>query len=145
MPEQLAQRMSALLLTRAALDITDLAHTYKRDVLETARLYAAFNHHLGLFWLHAGAEDLSVRGHWQAMARNNLREEFFRLRRQLAERFLARRSRRDIVVQIEAWLDEHRSGVTRFREMVDEMKLRGDFDFATLSVAAQELRQLIAN
>ncbi len=144
-PEQLAQRMSALLLTRAALDITDLAHTYKRDVLETARLYAAFNHHLGLFWLHAGAEDLSVRGHWQAMARNNLREEFFRLRRQLAERFLARRSRRDIVVQIEAWLDEHRSGVTRFREMVDEMKLRGDFDFATLSVAAQELRQLIAN
>ena len=28
--------------------------------------------------------------------------------------------------------------------MIDEMKLRGDFDFATLSVAAQELRDLIS-
>jgi NAD-specific glutamate dehydrogenase len=28
--------------------------------------------------------------------------------------------------------------------MVDEMKLRSSFDFATLSVAAQELRELIS-
>jgi len=28
--------------------------------------------------------------------------------------------------------------------MIDEMKLRGNIDFATLSVAAQELRDLIS-
>ena len=141
--EQLANRMSVLLLTRAALDIADLAHIYKRDVLETSKLYAAFNHHLGFFWLHAGAEDLNVQGRWQAMARSNLREEFFRLRRELAEGFLSKRGKKQLATMIDKWIDEHGEGVTRFRRMVDEMKLRGDLDFATLSVAAQELRHLI--
>ncbi|MDX1482237.1 MAG: NAD-glutamate dehydrogenase [Woeseiaceae bacterium] len=142
--EQLAQRMSALLLTRAALDIADLAHIYDRDVLETAKLYAAFNHQLGLFWLHSGAEDLRVRGRWQAMARSNLRDEFFRLRRKLAEQFLAHPGEKGLTAAVDTWLDKHSDEVSRFRGMVDEMKLRGNFDFATLAVAAQELRKLIA-
>jgi NAD-specific glutamate dehydrogenase len=29
--------------------------------------------------------------------------------------------------------------------MLDEMKLRGDIDFSSLSVAAQELRELVAD
>ena len=142
--DQLANRMSVLLLTRAALDIADLAHIYKRDVLETSKLYAAFNRHLGFFWLHAGAEDLRVQGRWQAMARSNLREEFFRLRRDLAEGFLAKRRKQELSVAIDKWINEHGEGITRFRNMVDEMKLRGNLDFATLSVAAQELRHLIS-
>ncbi|MEM7431179.1 MAG: NAD-glutamate dehydrogenase [Pseudomonadota bacterium] len=141
--EPLAQRMSALLLTRAALDIADLAFVCKRDVLEAAKMYAAFNHHLGLFWLHSGAEDLKVSGRWQAIARSNLREEFYQLRRLLAERMLASRSKRPLDARIDDWLDKNQAGVARFRAMVDEIKLRGQFDFATLSVAAEELRQLI--
>ncbi len=142
--EQLAHRMSALLLTRAALDIADLAFVCKRDVNEAAKMYAAFNHHLGLFWLHSGAEDLRVQGRWQAIARSNLREEFYRLRRQLAERMLASRSRKPLDKRMDDWLEKNRDEVDRFRSMVDEIKLRGQFDFATLSVAAEELRQLIS-
>jgi len=141
--EQLAQRMSALLLTRPALDMADLAFIYKRDVLDIAKLFSVFNHHLGLFWLHAGAEDLKVKGRWQAMARSNLRDEFYRLRRELAERFLAKRSKQELSVIVDKWIDEKSEGVVRFRNMVDEMKLRGEFDFATLTVAARELRHLI--
>ncbi|MDH3532107.1 MAG: NAD-glutamate dehydrogenase [Gammaproteobacteria bacterium] len=143
--EQLANRMSALLLTRPALDMADLAYIYKHDVLDTAKLYAAFNQHLGLFWLHSGAEDLKVQGRWQAMARGNLREEFYRLRRELAERFMAKRGKAQLPNGVDKWLDEHNEGVTRFHGMVHEMKLRGELDFATLSVAAQELRHLISS
>jgi glutamate dehydrogenase len=142
--ESLANRMSALLLTRVALDIADLSFVCKRDVLDTAKLYATFNQHLGLFWLHAGAEDLQVQGRWQAMARSNLREEFFRLRRDLAQRLLVKRGKQPLTASIDKWLDEHSDAIVRFHSMVDEMKLRGDFDFATLSVAAQELRDLIS-
>ena len=141
--DALANRMSVLLLTRAALDIADLAFINKRDVLETSKLYAAFNRRLGFFWLHAGAEDLQVQGRWQAMARSNLREEFYRLRRELAQGFLAKRSK-NLSTSVDRWLEQHETGVARFRSMVDEMKIRGDFDFATLSVAAQELRHLIS-
>ena len=142
--ESLADRMSALLLTRVALDIADLSYVCKRDVGETAKLYALFNQHLGMFWLHSGAEDLKVKGRWQAMARSNLREEFYRLRRAMAEPILASRSKKPVSVRLDRWLADNEESITRFRGMIEEMKLRGAFDFATLSVAAQELRQLIS-
>jgi len=140
--EQLANRMSSLLLTRVALDIADLSFVCKRDVGETAKLYAMFNHHLGMFWLHAGAEDLKVRGRWQAMARSNLREEFYRLRRDIAEPLLSSRSKKPIETRLEQWLSKHDDEIKRFRAMIDEVKLRSSFDFATLSVAAQKLREI---
>ena len=143
-PEKLASRMSSLLLTRAALDIADLAWIYKRDVMETAKLYSAFNEHLGLFWMHTSVEDLEVQGRWQAMARSNLREEFYSLRRELAAQLLAGRSKRDMAVRVEEWLQKNADDVSHFKRMIEEMKLRSEIDFATLSVAAQELRDLIS-
>jgi glutamate dehydrogenase len=143
-PEKLANRMSLLLLTRAALDIVDLAADRKRDVIESARLYSAFNDALGLHFLHDAAEDLYVSDRWQGMARSNLREDFYRLRRDLGNRLLTRRGKRDSRTVAKSWLAKHEPEVQRFTTMIDEMKLRGNIDFATLSVAAQELRDLIS-
>ena len=141
-PEKLADKMAALLLTRAALDISDLAVTYKRDFAESARVYSIFNEKLGLFELHAGAEDLNVKGRWQAVARSNLRDEFYRIRREMAQQILKKRSKKTIEELIDDWLKQRSAKVERFRSIIDEMKLRGTLDFATLSVAAQELREL---
>lgn len=144
-PENLADRMSALLLTRAALDIADLAAVHKRDVLDTARLYSAFNQELGFYWLHVSAEDLAVHGRWQAVARSNLRDDFYHIRRDLAAQLLHKRSKQDISAVVDKWLQDRSAKVERFKNMVEEMKLRNDVDFATLTVAAQEMRDLIAN
>ena len=144
-PEKLASKISLLLLTRAAVDIVDLAADRRRDVIESARLYSAFNDALGIQWLHNSAEDLKVTGRWQAMARNNLREDFFRLRRQIGDNLLTKRGTRDSREIARRWLAKHESEVRQFRYMTDEMKLRGNIDFATLSVAAQELRNLISS
>jgi glutamate dehydrogenase len=143
-PEKLANKVSLLLLTRAALDIVDLAADRKRDVLESARLYSTFNDALKLHFLHNSAEDLVVSGRWQAMARSNLREDFYKLRRDLGNRLLTRRGKRDSRTVAKTWLAKHETEVRRFTAMIDEMKLRGNIDFATLSVAAQELRDLIS-
>ena len=143
-PEKLAGKIALLLLTRAAVDIVDLAADRKRDVIESARLYSAFNDALGLQWLHNSAEDLRVTGRWQAMARNNLREDFFRLRRQLGDKLLTRRGTRDSRAVARRWLAKHENEVAKFKLMTEEMRLRENIDFATLSVAAQELRNLIS-
>ena len=143
-PEKIANRMSVLLLTRPALDMADLAAERKRDVLDAARLYSTFNDALGLYWLHNRAEDLQVRGRWQAIARSNLRDEFYKIRRELAFRLLRPRSTRDTGEIARDWLQKNAADVERFKDMIEEMKLRNRIDFATLSVAAQELRELIA-
>ncbi len=142
-PEKLADRMAALLLTRAALDIADLAWIHKRKVAEAAKVYSEFNERLGLFWLHNSVEDLRVHGRWQAIARSNLREEFYRLRRPLASRILKSRSKKDVGALVVAWLDDNADDIEHFEQMISEMKVRSDVDFATLSVAAQELRDLV--
>jgi glutamate dehydrogenase len=144
-PEALALRMASLLLTRAALDIADLAAEYKRDVADAAKLYSLFNENLSLFLLHVGAEDLDVYGRWQAIARNNLREEFYRIRRIHVSGFLQKRGKKPVDAAANAWLQDKQTDIEQFRAMLHEMKLRGEFDFATLSVAAQEFRKLIAN
>ena len=143
-PEKLAYRMSLLLLTRPALDMSDLAAERKRDVLDAARLYSTFNDALGLYWLHSQAEDLEVEGRWQAKARSNLRDEFYRLRRKHAFQLLSPRSKKEPGELAENWLKKNQTEVDRFNHMIDEMKLRDEIDFATLTVAADELRDIIS-
>jgi glutamate dehydrogenase len=144
-PERLADKMASLLLTRAGLDISDLAAMYKRDVMESARVYSLFNDRLGIFVLHAGAEDVKVKGRWQAMARSILRDEFFQIRRDMAADILKKRSKKKIEQLVDEWLQQRSTRVESFTAMLDEMKLRGVFDIATLSVAARELRALVNN
>ena len=144
-PEKLAHNVALLVLTRAALDIVDVAAERKRDVIESARLYSKFNDELGLHWLHNSAEDLKVSGRWQSQARGHLRDEMYRLRRQLALRLITTRGKSDPREVAERWLNKHADKVAEFRATLEEMKLRNEIDFATLSVAAQELQRLISH
>jgi glutamate dehydrogenase len=144
-PEKLAHSVALLTLTRAALDIVDVAVERRRDVIDSARLYAKFNDALELYWLHESAEDLEVQGRWQAQARSNLRDEIYRLRRQLALSQIKERSKRDPRKVVDMWLKTHAAEVARYKRTLEEMRLRGAVDFATLSVAMQELRELISS
>ena len=144
-PEKLAHNVALLILTRPALDIVDVAATRRRDVIDSARLYARFNDELGIWWLHNSAEDLEVSGRWQAQARSNLRDEIYRLRRNLALNLIKPRSTRDTREIADAWLARHAEQVAKYKATIEEMKLRVNVDFATLSVAAQELKRLISS
>jgi glutamate dehydrogenase len=143
-PERLADKMAALVLTRVGLDIADLAAAYRRETMDAARVYSLFNEQLGIFALHTGTEDLRVQGRWQAMARSNLRDELFRIRREMAAQILKKRSKKSVEQLIEEWLATRVENVERFTSMLNEMQLRDAIDFSSLSVAAQELRELVS-
>jgi len=144
-PPELARKMAGLLLTRGGLDIADLSVMYGTDVMDTARMYARLSERLGIVWLHRKTENLQVDGRWQAMARSNLRDEFYRARRDLAVRILASCRDRLPLDDYEDWMRAHATSVSQFDSILSEMKLREDVDFATLSVASQELRRLISD
>ncbi len=141
-PEKLARKMAALLLTRGGLDIADLAILHKKDNLETAKIYAKLSDRLGFIWLNRCVESLEVEGRWQAIARSNLRDEFYRIRREILIDLLKRRSRGAPLEIFERWMERNSVAVGKFDAILAEMRLRNDIDFATLSVAAQELRKL---
>jgi len=141
-PEKLAKKMSSLLLTRGGLDISDLANRFRKDVLATARMYAAMSDRLAIVWMNRCVESLEVEGRWQALARSNLRDDFYRIRRDFAVTLLAGRSRKKPEEVFQAWLQKNSSAIRKFDSILSEMQLKQDVDFATLSVAAQELRKL---
>jgi glutamate dehydrogenase len=141
-PEKLARKMAGLLLTRGGLDIADLANLHKKDLVQTAKMYSVISERLGFIWLNRSVEDLGVHGRWQAIARSNLRDEFYQVRRDLSATLLKRRSKAKPVDVFEAWLQEHAAAVRKLDTVIAEMKLRPEIDFATLSVASQELRRL---
>ncbi len=144
-PDVLARKMAGLLLTRGGLDIADLSVMFKKDVVETAKMYSLVSERLGIVWLHQSVESLAVDGRWQAMARGNLRDEFYAVRRTLATQLLKRRSRLTPSEQFHRWAEKNAVSVSKFDLILREMKLREDIDFATLSVAAQELRKFISD
>jgi glutamate dehydrogenase len=144
-PEKLAHDVAVLVLTRAAIDIVDVAAERRRDVIESARLFAKFNDALDIWWLHNTSEDLKVKGRWQAQARSNLREEIYRMRRELALNLIKPRSTRDPRSIVNQWLEQHADEVADYKATIEEMRLRGKVDFATLSVAVQEFKNLISN
>ena len=141
-PEKLAKKMAALLLTRGGLDITDLATLHKKDDSETATMYAELSDRLGIIWMNRCVEDLAVEGRWQAIARSNLRDEFYRIRREIVIDLLSSRRRGTPLEIFEHWMDRKSVAVRKFDAILAEMRLRNGIDFATLSVAAQELRKL---
>jgi len=141
-PEKLAKKMAALLLTRGGLDIADLANLQRKDVGETARLYSDMSDRLGIIWMNRSVEALEVNGRWQALARSNLRDDFYRIRREFATSLLKSRSRKAPVEALDAWINKNSVAIRKYDSILSEMRLRPEVDFATLSVAAQELRKL---
>jgi glutamate dehydrogenase len=141
-PEKLARSMAALLLTRGGLDIADLAILHKQDMVETARVYAELSDRLGIIWMNRCVEGLEVEGRWQAIARSNLRDEFYRIRREFVIELLSSRGRGAPLDIFDRWMERNSVALEKFDAILAEMQLRDDVDFATLSVAAQELRRL---
>ena len=141
-PEKLARQMAGLLLTRGALDIVDLAIIYKKDDGETAEMYAELSDRLGIIWMNRCVESLEVEGRWHAIARSNLRDEFYRIRRDIVIDVLSSRTRGTPVERFRRWIERNALAIRKFDAIVAEMRLRNDIDFATLSVASQELRKL---
>jgi glutamate dehydrogenase len=141
-PEKLAKKMAALLLTRGGLDIADLANHHCKDIIPTARMYATMSDQLNIAWMNRCVEVLEVKGRWQALARSNLRDDFYRIRRDFITRLFSTRSRKTPEELFTAWTEKNVTAIRVFDTVLADMRLKQDVDFATLSVASQELRKL---
>jgi glutamate dehydrogenase len=142
-PPKVARRVASLGAMQAGVDIVELALSRRAPIGHAARAYFGLGAELGLDWLREEIERLSVDGHWQAVARGTLREEFYNYQRQLCERLLAGAPRGDARERVAAWIAGRGEPMAAFVRMVREMRAGGGADFATLSVAAQSLRRLL--
>ncbi len=142
-PDRLAARVATLELLYSGLDVVDLAQSRKLEMHGVARAYLHIGQRLDLDWLRLQIETLSAQGHWQAVARNTLRENLYEMQRGLTDAVLKDKPRGDAVQAAERWLGARQPEVDALRRTVGEMESMKVPDFATLSVALQSVRRLL--
>ena len=142
-PPTLARHVAACAALASAPDIVELAQGHKLSVAAAARTYFGVGAEFGLDWLRNRTEDLAIQGHWQAVARNSLRETLYDAHRGLAERVLRETREREPAKAIESWREKQAATASHARGIVDDIRSQpATADFASLSVALQALRRL---
>lgn len=142
-PEAVAQRMAGLQAMHSSLDIVEVSEHTSAPPAKVAQTYFMLGEEMGLDWLRHQVERLGVRGRWQAMARNSMRENLYSLQGRLTRQVLDGAGRRQSPeTAFNAWKESRVERLGHVREIVGEMRAMGSMDFPTLSVAIQEVRRL---
>lgn len=142
-PATLARRIAALKPLYAALDIADIAEKQSMDVRNVAAGYFHIESRLDLSWLREEIDKLAVDGHWQAIARGTLRDNLYSQQRRITALALRQQKKGAVPTDIvNAWLAEREQRVQHAQRVLTDMRTAGSLDFATASVALQEIRKI---
>ncbi|MEJ2514246.1 MAG: NAD-glutamate dehydrogenase [Gammaproteobacteria bacterium] len=141
-PAELAETVASLAPMHSALDVISVAEAADVKVRHAAEVYFGISRALDLDWLLDQVDRLKVEGHWQAKARGSLRDNLFGLQRVLATRVICDTGQPNAAAAIKAWTDSRRDRVEHLQQTITDMHNAGPLDFATGSVALQEIRRL---
>ena len=143
-PDPIARKVAAAEHLYAGLDIVDVARELKVPVRVVADTWFRLGTMLSLGWMRSGIERLPVDGHWQAIARGSLRDNLYAQQRRITAAVLraARGKAGDADQAIAAWLKARAQKHAHLERMIGDMKAIGALDFATASVAMQEISKL---
>jgi glutamate dehydrogenase len=141
-PAALARKVAALTPMHTGLDIIALGENCKADVRYAAEAYFRIGDTLQLDWIADQVDRLRVEGVWQAKARGSLRDNLYSLQRALCAKMMSGSRGRDAQSAVRDWIAARADRVAHFGQTLEEMRSGGQLDFATASVALQEIRRL---
>jgi glutamate dehydrogenase len=142
-PAGLAEQVASLDASYAALDIVSVANSRKRTVDQVAEVYFALVGKLDMRWFANQISALPTDTHWQALARNAMRDDLSSQQRLLTvAAFSQASSAKDITGVLKAWENVNTSALARITDMVADFKSGPALDLAMLSVALREIRGL---
>jgi len=142
-PEALAQQLANTMVLGCAPDIIQLATGAGVSVREAAGVYFEVGERLHILWLLSTVLSLRVTSKWQALARANLREDTYRLHRNVAELALQHPGATP-QERVETWVQSNPARITFGMRRLQELQTLNAHDFMTLAVGVRELRKLRA-
>ncbi|MDR3415699.1 MAG: NAD-glutamate dehydrogenase [Nevskia sp.] len=140
-PEELARRLANTRALGSALDIAELAESARVPLAEAAAVYYLCGERFRMLWLYAAINQMPIQGKWQSLARVNLRDDAYRIHRQLAGRVLAQPGA-GAQARFDSWVKANERHVRFSSERLAELQAAGSRDFASLAVAVREVRKL---
>jgi glutamate dehydrogenase len=142
-PDALAARAAAIPFLAAAPDIGRIAKRAGVAPSAASAVYFEAGGALGLEWLRECAAAIVPETDWQRQAIASLIDTFDTLQSDAASAALASAGAPD--TGVDAWLGTRGAKAARARALIEEMRGASALDLAMLTVAAQSLRQLLAD
>lgn len=142
LPKAVANSLARLSYATAMLNIASLSNRTGLPVKEVARLYFELGRGLRLDWVRNEIEQLEVDGRWQALARTTLRNSLDEQQVELLTRILPSGGKSVPAATISDWLAANADAVKRLRSAFKDMQTAPDTDFATLTVAVNQVKAL---
>lgn len=142
-PELLAKRIAASAAKFSVLDIisASLEHGFNPRIF--AQVYFLLGSNLELGWLRASIVAQTEESHWDALAKAALRDDIDWQQRLLTSNvMLMYPGQEDISKMVRDWLALHDTLVSRWKEMLIELRSSNMIEFVKYAVAVRELLDL---
>jgi glutamate dehydrogenase len=144
-PDNLADRVAAMVPAYSAFDIVDIASRTGRSVEETAEVYFDLADRLQITRLRDRITSLPRDDRWNTMARGALRDDLYTAHAALARDVLTVTEAGTPEQRLAAWVSRNDAAVARAAQTLVEIWESDAFTVATLSVAVRAIRTLVAS
>jgi glutamate dehydrogenase len=142
-PEETALLTAQMGAMFSALDIVDAAITHDLPVEQVTITYYAVGARLELGWFREQVKQHPVTNHWDSLTRAAIRDDIDKQQRNLTVAImLTQRNINDVEAQIDAWMEQHKLMIERWKQMIAEVKSINKREFTMYTVALRELMEL---
>jgi glutamate dehydrogenase len=144
-PDDLAERVAAMVPAYSAFDIVDIAASTSRPVEETAEVYFDLADRLQITRLRDRITALARDDRWNTMARNALRDDLYTAHAALTRDVLTVTEVGTPEQRLAAWVARNQAAVARASQTLVEIWESDAFTVSTLSVAVRAIRTLVSS
>ncbi len=142
-PEELALVIAGQRYLLSALQVIHAVEQTGQTLETVSKTYFAIGGRLELDWYGNALGNLQVRNHWQSLARDSVRDELNWQQRALTVALInASPKEYDLELQLDQWVLEHLPLVTRWEDMLNEIRSNQKSELAMFTVANRELMDL---
>lgn len=142
-PESLAVNIASCNTLFTSLDIVEAARKNDLRVVDVAKTYYTLDSYLELNWLREQMNSYPMETQWDELARSGFRDDLDRVQRKLSVSVLTLKSKKtngkSIEERISHWLKENKLLLTRWQNLLTEIKSSNNVGFVTFSVVLREL------
>ncbi|WP_061299405.1 NAD-glutamate dehydrogenase [Herbidospora cretacea] len=144
-PDELAERVAAMVPAYSTFDLVEIAVATDRPVGEVAEVYFDLADRIQLARLRERVISLPRDSRWNTMARSALRDDLYAAHASLTRDVLIHSKPGEAPEErLARWSEGNEAAVTRSRQTLSEIWESDVFDLATLSVALRAIRTLVA-
>jgi glutamate dehydrogenase len=139
-----ARRIATYRAIYTALNIIEVATSNDFDLIKTAKVYFAGGEKVNLIWFRDQIAHDSREGHWNALARLTLRDEFDIAQRALTIAIIKNdRKESDEIKLVSKWMQKNRRLVERWERLLSMLHSSTNVDYTMFFIAIRELMGLI--